>query len=573
MWTNQQLRKRIYDSSVQAVSSYQSQMQDLRSDYTASKQQRFLNRPQGIHSAGSSADYHLRNSHDYYYMLEFARHIVRNDQIVGQGVRTFVRNIIQEGFCLRPNTGDEALDDELKDRWDTWATRDQSVDVGMEYDFHAMERCCAASIITDGDICFNPLTTGQLQPFEAHRLRSPDENRATTQNGARRRDIVLGVEKLRSGARSRYWITKQDYDGINLRRSNFGMNDVQPYDAFVADQITGEMERNFFHVFSSMRYSLTRGVSPLVPVLVTSGMHDDVQYAKLIQQQLVSYFALIHNIDSDSDAELETPDSGEGGTVETNTNCPSGEKILQASVHHPGAEYWGQKGETLEGFSPNVPNAEFFEQSRMLLTFISVNLDMPLMLFLMDAGETNFSGWRGSMDQAKIRFKDFQRELADRFHARVYRWKLRQWLVQDADLRRRFNNLGPAMFKHTWHYPRWPYIEPLSDTQADHLEMQTAQNSPRRIAMRKNLEWKTIVDESVEDRGYAIETAAKRAEAINANLPQEDRISWRELISFELPQGFQMSLPRQEQQPSGQSTGTKPAGSGSKGGPRQRAGR
>src|SRR5690606_1028361 len=101
----------------------------------------------------------------------------------------------------------------------------------------------------------------------------------------------------------------------------------------------------------------------------------------------------------------------------------------------PGIEYTGAPGEKLTGFSPNIPNAEFFEHARLILTFVAINLDMPLQMLLLDATATNFSGWRGAFDQAKIGFRQIQSWLLKRFYAPVYEWKLRQWIAEDPAIR------------------------------------------------------------------------------------------------------------------------------------------
>lgn len=523
--------QQVYQQSLQTAVTLQRAYADLQSDYRASKEQRFLKRPTGINTQGSGADYHWKNEADYYLCIELARHIAREDQVVGQGIRTLRRNVVQGGFRVKPETGDSQLDRQLSDRWANWAGSPLAVDVEGEHCWHDLERLYVEALIRDGDIGVNPLTTGQLQSFEAHRIRSPQI--ARTSNS----DIVLGVHRDANGKRLRYYVTKQDYDGINRR--SLALKDVSPISAYVYDEMTQQQERNFFHLYAPRRISETRGATPLLPVMITSQMHDDVQFSKLVQSQVCSYFAIIHNVDPDSVTEAPETDTVEDECDPTKTR--------EQRPLHPGAEYWGQPGEKIEGFSPNVPNPSFFEHSHMLLSFIAVNLDLPLILLMMDASQTNFSGWRGAFDQAKIRFRDIQTEIADRLHRNVYRWKVRQWMRQDADLRRMFEVIGPAMFAHSWHYPTWPYIQPLDDINASALEVHTIQTSPRRAALKRGQDWPVLVREYAEDRKLAIREASLAARELNEEFP-EAKVDWREICNFELPQGYQLSLPVQDQE-------------------------
>jgi hypothetical protein len=181
----------------------------------------------------------------------------------------------------------------------------------------------------------------------------------------------------------------------------------------------------------------------------------------------------------------------------------------------------------------------------MLLSFIGVNLDLPMILLMMDASQTNFSGWRGAFDQAKFRFRDFQKEISTRLHSQVYRWKCRQWIRQDPKLRSAFDILGPDIFSHEWHYPNWPFVSPMEDVTAAAYEVQTMQTSPRRASLRRGQEWADIAEETVADREMAITLAAESAKRINSRYP-DAKVDWRELVNFELPQGYQMALPLQD---------------------------
>ena len=68
----------------------------------------------------------------------------------------------------------------------------------------------------------------------------------------------------------------------------------------------------------------------------------------------------------------------------------------------------------------------------MLLGILAVNLDLPLCVFLLDASETNYSGFRGAIDQARQRWREVQSWMMGLFHGPVYEWKVRQWAVTDS---------------------------------------------------------------------------------------------------------------------------------------------
>ena len=155
----------------------------------------------------------------------------------------------------------------------------------------------------------------------------------------------------------------------------------------------------------------------------------------------------------------------------------------------PGMVYDGLPGEKLTGMSTNVPNAEYFEQVMLLLTYIAVSLDLPVQVLLLDPTKTNFSGWRGAVDQARQRWQVRQKNLISKFHRRVYRWKLRQWLRQHTWLQDAWLQGGLNVFGHQWNPPAWSYIEPLTDVKADELIVRGGHNSRRGVLAKRGMNY------------------------------------------------------------------------------------
>jgi len=203
-------------------------------------------------------------------------------------------------------------------------------------------------------------------------------------------------------------------------------------------------------------------------------------------------------------------------------------------------EYFGQVGETLTGFSPNVPNSEFFPHAMLVLSFIAINLGVPVSVLLLDPTKSNFSAWRGAIDQARLGFRVAQGWLSSHFHSPVYRWKVRQWLAEDAELARFAARDDVDIFAHTWHPPTWQYIDPLKDASADLLAVRNGLNSPRRIQATRGRDWSTVCNEIVEDNGAAITKAIQAAADITAATGVA--VHWREVLSLPTPDGVQVGI-------------------------------
>ena len=494
-----------------------SSMDAVRADYDMSRQNRFIRRRTGLAPQGGSADYHYRTESLFYDDIEKARDMDRNDSIVGQTIDRSVNNIVQDGFSLDPQTGDKKLDEDIWQRWVHWANDPDACDIAGEYTFHDYESQAMRSSLLDGDAFTLALESGHLQFLEAHVI----------QTGRRVPNTVLGITLNESGRHEQYWIQRDPIDALGHKEPS------EPIDVHDSEGL-----RQAFHIINPKRKTQTRGVTALAPIFSLAGMFEDIQFAKLVQQQVVSCFAIFRQQAINPAGQL--PDRNGGYGLPETEVTQDGTRYIENIA--PGMEIIGKPGETLQGFSPNVPNSEYFNHVKLMLQMIGVNLGLPLCLVLMDGSETNFSGWRGAVDEARKGFRSNQVNLTNRFHRQVYKWKLTQWMDEDPALRRSAERSNIDMFNHKWNAPRWAYIDPVGDAQGDQLRLQNGLTSPRRLHAERGAEWEEVADEIVADLTYAIARAKNSAMEINEAYPDGQPVHWRELINMPMPVGLQMTM-------------------------------
>ena len=495
----------------------------IRADYDMSRESRFIRKRQGLAPRGGGADFHYRIEEHYYRDIEKARDMDRNDAIVGQTIDRAVANIVQDGFTLDVRTGDSQLDLELWQRWQDWTSSPDACDMAGEVTFQDIERHVMRSMLLDGDIVALGTAGGQLQLIEAHSIQTITPQPQT----------FLGVTRDQYGRRNQYWYSADKRDGGILAVVGNLKETAVPID--VRDE---EGNRVLFHVYNPKRTNQTRGVTALAPIFSVAGMFEDINFAKLVQQQVVSCFAIFRKRNAIAGGG-PLPSTDGYGLPETEATGAGTRYIENIG---PGMEIIGAEGEELQGFSPNVPNAEFFDHVKLMLQIIGVNLGLPLCLVLMDGSETNFSGWRGAVDEARKGFKANQENLTNRLHQPVYEWKIRQWIAEDRALQAAAQQEGISIFGHRWNAPTWQYIDPVADAQGDALRIQNALTSPRRLHAEGGRDWEEIADEIVSDMSYAITQAKRKAAEINAAFNDNAPVHWRELISLPMPAGIQMTM-------------------------------
>lgn len=498
----------------------------MRQDYNAAQSSRFKRVQVGLPSMGAGADYHYRNESQYWRIIEMVRDFERNDPILRAAFNRLTSNVVQNGFTLDADTGDTDLDARLTEKWHEWASNPDLCDAAGEQSFVQQEQLAFRSMVRDGDVLAVGQASGHLRWYEAHRLRTP---RRTARN------VVHGVLLDRNRRRLEYWVTRED---IEAWKTVQRVNDMLRFPTRTNDGL-----RQVFHIYHPDRLSQTRGVSWCIPSIDTISMHGDIQFAKMVQQKVVSCYTVF--LKRNAAWDVMDADAADAGEPTRRDHINGMQRLLQDL--YPGKILEGLPGEELQGFSPNVPNPQFFEHALLLLTFIAANLDLPLQLLLLDPSKTNFSGWRGAIDQARQRFQQMQKVLAERLHVPVYRFKVTQWLREEPWLQGALQR-GVNIFGHKWHAPSWDYIEPHTDAQADALVIASGLNSRRKILAKRGLRVEEIAEELTADNAQLIEKAIEQAISLNerygGRLEQFGMpyVDWHEVAAMPLPQGVSMSL-------------------------------
>ncbi|HEY0982373.1 phage portal protein [Schlesneria sp.] len=498
---------------------------DMRADYDFAKSDVVRRKRTGLPALGAGADFHFRTESQQLQFMELARDVDRNDLVVGQALDRLVNNVIQGGFPLDPQTGDDEADEILQESWEEWSGDKRLCDFTQTSNWHEKRQFALRSMIVDGDIFKIFTDRGSVETVEAHRSRTPSGTR---------RNVVFGILKDADNIPRQVWFTKEDIHP--LQRVHL-VNQTTPYDFY-----DGNGNPQVLHLLRRRRPSFTRGITTFAPIFTAAGLHDDIQFAELVKQQVQSCIAFLRERPLANADDLISPGSGTAGEVELRHSEQS-VRLLQHIF--PGMEITGKPGETLQAFSPNAGGTNFISHSHLILTFIAINLDLPVHVLLLDPSQTNFSGWRGAIDQARIKWRELQKWLIDSLDTPTYLWKVREWAAERSKRGQRLRaaiQRGAILTRHVFHPPGFAYIEPLKDTQADSLEVKSNLNSPRRVLARKQLDWFRVSRETVEDNAYLIRLAKKEAAAINAEFPNDQPVHWQQLIGLALPQGVSMRI-------------------------------
>jgi lambda family phage portal protein len=455
---------------------------------------RFMRRRDGL---GGSGDAHLPQS-QLWRVREISRHMVGNDDLLGQMLSRLTDNVIQSnGFRFCPATGDSVLDDELAKMWTEYAANPLACDYYGERDLSAQAWLAFFQMVQDGDMFALCVDDGTVQLIEADRCQ-------TTGGTA---DSWLGLSFDPKGR-----VT--DYHFTETQHGQFAAPNLGKGRTIAARDADGF--RQVCHLMDPRRVTQHRGYPWITPLMVKSGMLDDLQFSTIVKAQSAAAHAIFFEREAGTSGgpvriggretiSKATPDGGsEDVTTETvrygmATTLPAGVKAKLATAP--------------------IPNQEHFEHVRHLIRQIGAGLNMPLEMVLLDASQTNFSGWRGAMDQARMSFVRNQRAFATQFYTPICRMWLRRQANTSATIRAA--HFDGSLYRFRFASPAWPYINPKEDAEAANVMVTTGQDSPRGIVAKRGGSYDDVIRETVADRGKALRLAIAESQSIKADLNYE----------------------------------------------------
>lgn len=489
--------------------------EQFRSDYAAARSSRFRRTRPGVSGVGRSADYHLRNDADFYYMIEYVRDMHRNDGLITQLTNRSVTLHIQTGFTPNFTTRSSRLNKALKDAFYERWLKPHLFDVAGALDGPAMEKAIFRHMLVDGDHLLIGTQTGHLQSIEGHRVRNPTYSRDPT--------LRLGVYKNDLGDQYRYCISTNEDDQWNAKLYK---RDMREYDTWISRE---QGIRQLFHVRSLDRTSASRSVTAYCPVFEYAGMFEDTNFALLVKQQLAAFLAISKETQKDGQpSRISVGNPSEDMALTNAISDPVNQQVKAGSVVDPGP------GNTYKVLTANIPSNETMAHLRMIMQMLSLNLGLPIIAAMLDASETNLSGWKGAMNLAEVGFESNQQSLDMMFHTPYTRWWMWREAAAETKLGAMIRSFLAAsespeeLYQFTWQKPRLKSVQPVDDAVADNKRLANGTHSMQQIVAEKGGDAFDVLNDRIEYRTTELLKAQKAAEKLKKKGLAD--VTWRDML-------------------------------------------
>ncbi|WP_428542683.1 phage portal protein [Profundibacter sp.] len=403
-------------------------------------------------------------------LLARSRELVVTNGYAANACEAYAANLVGDGIKPSSLIEDGELRDRVQRLWLAWT--DQADADGLT-DFYGLQAMIAREMFVAGE-CFVRIRPrraedGLLVPMQLQLLQSemlPFEKTETAPSGNR---IRCGIEFDLIGRRVAYHFRRRHPGDSTDRSADF-------------PETTRVPAEDVLHIYRPIDAGQIRGLPHVAPAMVRLFLLDQYDDAELDRKKTAAMFAGFITKNAPEEALMgEVEDTGEG--------------IGIASLE-PGTLQVLLPGEDIKFSSPaDVGGGYEAFQYRTLLA-ISASLGLPYHLVTGDVRQANYSSLRAELVEFRRRIGQLQHGvMAHQFCRPVWtRWLEAAALSGAFDL----PDMAKAKPVH-WIPPRWDWVDPLKDIQAQLLGIEAGLMSRRKAVEATGYDIEEIDRENAAD--------------------------------------------------------------------------
>jgi lambda family phage portal protein len=402
-------------------------------------------------------------------LLARSRELVVTNGYAANACEAFAANLVGDGIKPSSLITDAALRDQVQRLWLAWT---DEADADGLTDFYGLQAMVAREMFVAGE-CFVRLRPrraedGLLVPLQLQLLQSemlPFEKTETDQNGNL---IRCGIEFDLIGRRVAY----------HFRRRHPG--DSTDQRMALPDTVRVPAEE-VLHIYRPIDAGQIRGLPHVAPAMVRLFLLDQYDDAELDRKKTAAMFAGFITKTAPED-----PMMGEGAADLDGAAIASLE---------PGTMQVLLPGEDVKFSSPaDVGGGYEAFQYRTLLA-VSASLGLPYHLVTGDVRQANYSSLRAELVEFRRRIGQLQHGVIAHQLCRPI-W--RRWL-ETAVLSGALNTEPADARAVQWIPPRWDWVDPLKDIQAQVLAMEAGLTSRRKVVEATGYDIEEVDRENASD--------------------------------------------------------------------------
>jgi lambda family phage portal protein len=455
------------------------------------------------------------------------RDMLRNDAIVVNGANIHKDNIVGSLFMLNAKPSsivlfgredtkwEDEFQEEVETKFTLWAESPECwIDASRKQTLTGLTRLAVGILLARGEMLASVewiRDWGGLRPFNTA-IQFVDLDRLSTPPDQ------AGDLKVRGGVRMDQWGAPQGYYVRMSHPAEWRTAESYTWQYVPIRKPWGRVQ--MFHIFEAVREQQTRGMAQMVAAL--KEMRQTKNFREIVLQNAVVNATYAASIESELPTEAIFARLG-GGEFNEKSFDTALNGYIGAWMNQVGSFVGGSKNLQIDGVKiPHLPPGSKlqlrpagqggplgteFEQS--LLRYLAAVLDVSYEQLSKDYSKTNYSGFKGALNETGKAMASRKKAGADRFATGIYRLWFEEVFNAGGitSLPRRAPSLyeGQNMDAYTrcdWIGASSGQIDELKETQAAVLRINNGLSTLEKEAARLGLDWRQLLRQLAREREW-----------------------------------------------------------------------
>jgi lambda family phage portal protein len=403
-----------------------------------------------------------------------ARYLAANTALGSSAARAWKSALVGTGIKPQSRHPDPAVRRQINAAFERW---NDIADADGNLPFYGLQALAAERMIIDGEAFAAPsfVTDDDRFPLRIRLIDAEQCDAAYSMPGADGNLIVAGVEIDGLGKRQAYHMFR-DRPGL-------------PFGATL-ERVRVPAE-SIFHLFDPLVAGQLRGLSWFAPVLVRLSDLDAAHDAQLMRQKIA---ALMTGF-------ITTGESAAGPFG----GDPDAHGNLEATFE-PGVLNTLNHGEDIRFSEPVKVGSEVIDFLKLTVNEIAAGLGLPASVLSGNVSDANYSSIRAALIDWRRRVEMIQYSvLIHQFCRPLWRQFITTSVLSGAIDGRGFERDPEAFFSVDWITPRFDWVDPLKDTEAEIAAIEAGLMSPRQAVAGRGYDLELLYQEIADDNRRAAE--------------------------------------------------------------------
>jgi lambda family phage portal protein len=412
--------------------------------------------------------------------------LYRNDPLARGLVERFADNVVGSGITPQAKTDDPDFNHEAEDYIrEVWP----HPEVSERFSMPDLQRMAIRCPFVFGDMLFQLLDTGKINPIEGERIRNPSKGPLP--------GMIDGIQ-IEPG-------TGRAVEFYTFGRDRYGVVDTN------RDPVRIKIE-NAIYLAAPFRPDQYRPLPEMACVASLLRDLKEIRQAFLAKVKIEGDNALVIKTGSGM-ANL----GPRGVSVDA-----SGRQLTEIGAR----KVWHlQPNEAVES-PPNVtPNPQFAQFFELMIRQFGAAFGLPYEFVLQNFSQGSFSASRAALLQTYQTFTMRQRWLVDRFLNVWYVWTIRKAIAKRLIRPCPLDDYGVSQIKKVyWNMPEWEWVDPQSQQQADLMAWQIGTKSHTDLVAKRGKDSEEVLREKFRNIAIAHQIAAETNKEFGTALTWQDGI-------------------------------------------------